>query len=259
MAARVLGSGDVYDHRGRRPTASINFLTSHDGFTLNDLVSYEGKHNEANGEDNRDGSDDNRSCNYGAEGPTDDPVINGAREKQRRNLLATLFLSHGAPMLLAGDEFARSQMGNNNAYCQDSEIGWIHWSDLPPEAEALGDFTRDLIRLRQENEIFRRASWRDGCMIRWLNPGGGDQIEEHWDDVGANTIGLWLANPNLGEGARQALILFNPHDGDVLFKLPDREGGWRLALDTAREHPDGGQKTVSEEISLSARSLTVLL
>jgi len=258
MAARVLGSADVYDHCGRRPHASINFLTAHDGFTLNDLVSYNEKHNEANGEDNRDGHSDNRSCNYGAEGPTDDEGVNATRTRQRRNLIASLFLSHGAPMLLAGDEYARSQMGNNNAYCQDSEIGWMHWDDLPPEAQALTDFTRDLIRLRRDNEILRRASWRDGCEIQWLNPGGGEQNGQHWDDAGATTIGLWLRNDKISQGAKEALILFNPHDGDVPFKLPRREEKWVIAIDTARDRPTNLHEPAASAITLSPRSLCVL-
>ena len=262
MAARMLGSGDVYDHRGRRPSASINFLTAHDGFTLNDLVSFNDKHNEANGEDNKDGSDDNRSCNYGAEGPTDDAAINAIRAQQRRNFLATLLLSHGAPMLLAGDEFARSQMGNNNAYCQDSEIGWIHWGNPPAEASALAAFTRDLISLRHENEIFRRASWRDGCVTRWLNPGGGDQTEEHWDDAGANTIGLWLSNPDIQKGVTQTLILFNPFEGDVEFALPARQDkrNWRVRIDTAKSgQVETDWQVAAEKIKLRSRSLVVLI
>jgi len=258
MAARVLGSADVYDHCGRRPHASINFLTAHDGFTLNDLVSYNEKHNEANGEDNRDGHSDNRSCNYGAEGPTDDEGVNAMRTRQRRNLIASLLLSHGAPMLLAGDEYARSQMGNNNAYCQDSEIGWMHWDNLPPEAQALTDFTRDLIRLRRDNEILRRASWRDGCEIQWLNPGGGEQNERHWHDAGATTIGLWLRNDKVLQGAKQVLILFNPHDGDVPFKLPQREEKWAIAIDTARDRPTNLHEPAVSAITLSPRSLCVL-
>lgn len=142
FAARLLGSGDIYDQRGRRPWSSVNFITAHDGFTLNDLVSYNEKHNEANGEHNNDGHNDNRSYNYGAEGPTEDEGINAVRERQKRNFLVILFFSHGTPMLLAGDEFGRSQMGNNNGYCQDSDISWVHWENLPDSCEELREFTR---------------------------------------------------------------------------------------------------------------------
>ncbi|EGT5700707.1 glycogen debranching enzyme GlgX, partial [Cronobacter dublinensis subsp. dublinensis] len=159
FAARLLGSGDLYDQRGRRPWASVNFITAHDGFTLNDLVSYNDKHNEDNGEDNNDGHNDNRSYNYGAEGPTDDEGINAVRERQKRNFLATLLFSHGTPMLLAGDEFGRSQMGNNNGYCQDSEISWVHWENLPESAEALREFTRRVIALRAQQPLLRRENW----------------------------------------------------------------------------------------------------
>lgn len=175
FAARLLGSGDLYDLRGRRSWSSVNFITAHDGFTLNDLVSYNDKHNEANGEDNNDGHNDNRSCNYGAEGPTDDEGINAIRERQKRNFLTTLLFSHGTPMLLAGDEFGRSQMGNNNGYCQDSEISWVHWDNLPETANALREFTRHLIQLRATQPLLRRESWRDGLEIRWFNAGGGAQ------------------------------------------------------------------------------------
>ena len=203
LAARVTGSGDVYDLRGRRPWASVNFITAHDGFTLNDLVSYNERHNEANGEDNRDGHSDNRSYNLGAEGPTDDPGIRAARERQKRNLLATLLLSHGAPMILAGDEFGRTQEGNNNAYAQDSEISWVHWNDRRP-GRALTEFAREVIQLRMTQPLFRRESFRDGMVVDWLNPAGGSQTDEAWNDAGATTIGLRLA--------REAI------DGDDVFQ-----------------------------------------
>ena len=174
--------------RGRRPWAGVNFITAHDGFTLHDLVSYNEKHNEANGEDNNDGHNDNRSYNYGAEGETDDEGIVAVRERQKRNFLATLLLSHGTPMLLAGDEFGRTQGGNNNGYAQDSEISWVNW-DLNDNAKALPDFVRRMIALRQAQPLFHRDNWRDMMSVTWLNPGGGEQQAAHWDDGGATTIG----------------------------------------------------------------------
>lgn len=257
FAARILGSGDIYDLRGRRPWAGVNFITAHDGFTLNDLVSYNEKHNEANGEDNQDGHDDNRSFNYGAEGPTDDELINAARDRQKRNFLASLFLSHGTPMLLAGDEFGRSQMGNNNGYCQDSDLSWVHWDNLPASAEQLRDFTKRLIALRQDHPIFRRSNWRDGMLVTWLNPGGGVQSEEHWADPGSTTIGLRLSQPNGSDkGMNDVLLLFNPHDGEVPFKLPE-ETGWTMLLTTA--DPTAAEEAIpAAEYMLTPRSLVVL-
>jgi len=236
LAARVTGSGDVYDLRGRRPWSSVNFLTAHDGFTLNDLVSYNERHNEANGEDNRDGHSDNRSYNLGAEGPTDDAGIRAARERQKRNLLATLLLSHGAPMILAGDEFGRTQKGNNNAYAQDNEISWLDWKGVDEDGRKLQDFVRHLIELRREQPLLRRDSWRDGMKVEWLNPAGGFQTDEAWNDPGATTIGLRLARGEdaSGETWREALILYNAVDSETTFLLPPREGeGWKIALDTA--------------------------
>lgn len=259
FAARVLGSGDVYDQRGRRPWASINFITAHDGFTLNDLVSYGEKHNEANGENNQDGHGDNRSFNHSFEGPTDDEMINEARDRQRRNFLATLFLSHGTPMLLAGDEFGRSQMGNNNGYCQDNELSWVHWANLPPSADALRTFTKRLVSLRKEHSILRRESWRDGMTVTWLNPEGGEQSEEQWVAQGSTTIGLRLCRkPVLDKkGWNDVLILFNPHGGEVLFKLPQAEIGWAIKLSTAETDVD--ERLADQQFPLPPRSLTVAI
>jgi len=262
LAARVTGSGDVYDLRGRRPWASVNFLTAHDGFTLDDLVSYNEKHNEANGEDNRDGHGDNRSFNYGVEGPTDDAGIRAVRARQRRNMLATLLLSHGTPMILSGDEFGRTQGGNNNIYCQDNEIGWIDWTAIDDDGRALTEFVRRLLALRDGNDIFRRASFRDGCVIRWLNPAGGDQTPEQWDDPGVRCIGLLLHLPEPGVGAADALILFNAHDGEIAFALPEHPEaeGWKAVVDTWRE--DGVpevEAAVASPFRLPPRSLAVLL
>ena len=264
LATRVTGSGDIYDLRGRRPWSSVNFLTAHDGFTLNDLVSYNERHNEANGEDNQDGSQDNRSFNFGVEGPTDDAGIKAARERQKRNLLATLLFSHGAPMLLAGDEFGRTQDGNNNAYAQDSEISWVHWDRIDEAGRALTDFVREAIKLRQTQPLLRRESFRDGLKIDWLNASGGLQSDEAWGDPGALAVGARFARDDLkGEAWREALILFNAADAQVAFALPAREGGWRIALDTAKGDRDGGEAlTKSEDGALQAqlppRSLVLL-
>jgi isoamylase len=262
FAARLLGSGDIYDLRGRRPWASVNFITAHDGFTLNDLVSYNEKHNEANGEDNKDGHGDNRSDNYGVEGPTDDAIINAVRDQQKRNMLATLLLSHGTPMLLAGDEFGRSQMGNNNGYCQDNEISWVHWENLPASAEELRDFVRQLTTLRATQPLLRRESWRDGMTVTWLNPGGGEQTEEHWQDEGSTTLGLYLSREDLKhvDGVwSDALILVNPHDGPVTFALPESpSGSWRCALTTAAIAETETSPEWQTIFELPARSLTLL-
>jgi isoamylase len=262
FAARLLGSGDIYDMRGRRPWASVNFISAHDGFTLNDLVSYNEKHNEANGEDNKDGHSDNRSDNYGVEGPTDDAEINAVRDQQKRNLLATLLLSHGTPMLLAGDEFGRSQMGNNNGYCQDSEISWVHWENLPDSAEELRDFVRQLTALRAAQPLLRRESWRDGMTVTWFNAGGGEQTEEQWQDEGGTTLGVHLAREDLKQidGVwSDALVLFNPHDGPVPFTLPESPSGtWSYALTTAAVAETDTGPDVQTVFELPARSLTLL-
>ena len=221
FAARLLGSGDLYDLRGRRPWASVNFITAHDGFTLNDLVSYNEKHNADNGEDNNDGHNDNRSYNYGEEGPTENPDIIVTRERQKRNFLTTLLFSHGTPMLLAGDEFGRTQKGNNNGYCQDSEISWIDWKGLSENDEALRDFTRRLIALRASQPLLRRESWRDGLEIRWFNAGGGPQQEEQWDE--GSTLGVSISRPDLKQEDgiwHDVLMLFNPFEGPVPFQIP---------------------------------------
>jgi glycogen operon protein len=262
FAARVTGSGDIYDIRGRRPWAAVNFVTAHDGFTLNDLVSYNDKHNAANGEDNRDGHADNRSANYGAEGPTDDANIRAVRERQKRNFLGTLLLSHGTPMLLAGDEFGRSQDGNNNAYCQDNAINWVDWEKIGDEGRALADFLRRLTWYRREQPILRRESFRDGLRVSWLNPGGGEQTEEHWADVGANTIGLRLCYPEAPQDSPQwqdVLILYNAHDGTVPFALPGRAGNpWKPIIDTA--NPEAKSEGLPEgPLELPARSLVLLV
>src|SRR5690606_28979629 len=200
LAYRLTGSSDLYEGGGRKPYASINLITAHDGFTLTDLVSYNEKHNEANLEDNRDGSDHNLSWNCGVEGPTDDPEIRRLRAKQKRNLIATLLLSQGVPMLLGGDEIGRTQRGNNNAYCQDNEISWFHWDFGAEEREFLA-FVQRMVRLRREHPVFRRRHFFRGREITgagikdllWLCADGTEMTEEKWHDPGLRTIGLLLA------------------------------------------------------------------
>src|SRR4029453_17569812 len=196
VAYRLLGSPDLYQHDGKRPYASINFVTSHDGFTLTDLVSYNEKHNEANGEKNHDGDNNNLSWNHGVEGPTDDPKINALRERQRRNFVTTLFVSQGVPMLLGGDEFGRTQNGNNNAYCQDNELSWLNW-EKPAEEEAFCAFTAGFLRLRRRLPLLRQPDFlhgeralRDGTRnVTWLRPDGKEMEQGDWTNGFSRSIG----------------------------------------------------------------------
>jgi len=257
FAARILGSGDCYDQRGRRPWSSVNFVSAHDGFTLNDLVSYDGKHNEANGEDNKDGHNHNRSHNYGAEGPTNDQNINDIRERQKRNFLATLFFSHGTPMLLAGDEFGHSQSGNNNTYCQDNELTWLDWEGLPGANQDLLDFTKRVIALRAAQPLLRRENWRDGMIVNWFTSEGGEQLPEHWHDE--TTLCLHLHRPDLKDDAdlwSEVLIIFNPRAEDVSFTLPDfGEDDWNFALATCETPLSEGPVKAKKPVLATARSL----
>jgi len=249
LAYRLAGSPDLYQHNGRRPYASINFITAHDGFTLNDLVSYNDKHNEANGEENRDGDNNNQSWNCGVEGPTNDPKIKQLRLQQRRNFLTTLLLSQGVPMLTAGDEWARTQKGNNNAYCQDNEISWLNWN-LDDEQKALLEFTKGLIRLRREHPVFRRPKFFQGRRIRgseirdvmWFNPGGAEMTEEEWNSPSVRCLGMLLSGDTIdvqnfeGEPIRDNtfLLLINAHHEPLQFDLPGQKRvTWQLLLDTA--------------------------
>ena len=241
FASRLTGSSDLYQSTGRRPYASINFVTAHDGFTLHDLVSYEAKHNEANGEDNRDGTDDNRSWNCGEEGPTGDPEIVALRGRQTRNLLATLLLSQGVPMLSHGDEMGRTQHGNNNVYCQDNELSWVDWADARHH-DVLTRFTAALTRLRAEHPIFRRRRFFHGDDIAWLRRDGTPMTEEDWK-VGGGTVAVFLNGKRipecdaLGEAIEDDsfLLVFNPLGEGVSFVLPDRTFGrtWETVIDTA--------------------------
>ncbi|MEW6164318.1 MAG: glycogen debranching protein GlgX [Pseudomonadota bacterium] len=249
FATRITGSSDLYASNGRRPYASINFITAHDGFTLHDLVSYNEKHNEANGEDNRDGNNNNLSWNHGVEGPTDDPDINALRARQKRNLLATLLLSQGVPMLLAGDEMGRSQQGNNNAYCQDNELGWVNWNLSAADRELM-DFVIRLIHMRREHPIFRRRHFFQGRQIRgagtkdihWLKPDGDEMTDEEWAHDFAKSLGVYLSGEALSETDVRGrpirdgnfLLLFNAHDEALDFRLPILCAGcvWQSELDT---------------------------
>jgi isoamylase len=259
FASRLLGSGDLYDQRGRRPWSSVNFITAHDGFTLNDLVSYNEKHNEANGEDNNDGHDHNRSYNYGAEGPTDDEGINAIRERQKRNFLATLFLSHGTPMLLAGDEIGRSQLGNNNGYCQDNELSWLAWENLPDTCGALRDFTADVIALRKAQPLFRRENWRDGMVVNWFNSSGGEHLPEHWVEETPLCMHLGRDDFKGLDGIwSDVLVIFNPTPDRMSFIVPDfQASSWRLELTTEDPARNGDIVEAEHEFEMDGRSLAV--
>jgi isoamylase len=253
LASRIAASADLFAKRGRKPWASINFVAAHDGFTLNDLVSYNDKHNEANGEDNRDGHGHNLSCNYGAEGPTDDPAIRTTRLAQMRNMLATLLLSRGTPMLLGGDEFARSQAGNNNAYCQDNEITWLDWEGIGPEGRAQAEFVRKLVMIRQALPMLRRGRFLTGAYdeeigvkdVTWLTPGGAEMTTENWEDLHGRCMGVLLDGRAQETGIRRVgddstlLIVMNAHTDVVPFKLPSAIGGnrWIRLIDTS--DPEG--------------------
>ena len=278
MGYRLTGSSDLYQSDGRRPYASINFATAHDGFTLEDLVSYNEKHNEANGENNRDGSDDNCSFNYGVEGPTDDPAILAVRDRQKRNFLATLLLSQGVPMLCGGDELGRTQLGNNNGYCQDNEISWFDW-DLEARDRRLLAFTQRLIALRAEHPVLRRRTFFQGRKIRgsdvkdltWYRPDGEEMTDAEWFDSREHALGLRLAGDAIDEqderGNRIAgdtlLILLNAEEGPVSFKLPrfgQRTGSaWEVLIDTALDGdaPHGRWGDGGGGLELAGRSVVL--
>jgi len=271
LGYRLTGSSDLYQDDGRNPYASINFVTCHDGFTLNDLVSYEQKHNEANMGDNKDGTDNNMSWNCGTEGPTNDSQINGLRDRQKRNFLATLFLSQGVPMLLAGDEIGRTQGGNNNAYCQNNEISWLDWS-LDGQEKELLEFTRQLIRLRHEHPVFRRKSFFMGRKlfgshlkdIEWIKPDGTEMTEQDWNQSSFHTIGILLAGDAIGEfnekGRRITdstfMLLLNAGPDPVPFKLPVSAQPWQLIVDTFK--PNRADSEIPEtEFSMKGRSIAL--
>ncbi|MFL6569308.1 MAG: glycogen debranching protein GlgX [Chthoniobacterales bacterium] len=277
MAYRLTGSPDLYQHSGRRPYASINFITAHDGFTLNDLVSYNDKHNEANGENNNDGDNNNHSWNHGEEGPTENPDIRAVRARQRRNLLTTLLLSQGVPMICAGDEWARTQNGNNNAYCQDNEISWLNWN-LSEEQQQQLDFTRRLIQLRREHPVFRRPKFFQGRRIRgseikdvmWFNPGGNEMSDEDWSSPFARCLGMLLSGDTIdvlsfeGEPIRDQtfLLLINAHYEPIPFVLPGEEQlEWRVVIDTVDEDgfvEDDEKHASGDEVQLDGRATMLL-
>jgi isoamylase len=263
LAQRLSGSSDLYRISGRAPRASVNFVTAHDGFTLRDLVSYNDKHNEANGEDNKDGANDNESWNCGAEGDTDDPEIRSLRARQQRNFLATLMFSQGVPMLLQADELGRTQAGNNNAYCQDNEITWVDW-ELDDEREQLLAFTQQLIALRTEYPLLRRGTFASGEPVpnlnlqdlAWFQSDGQTVADATWDDANARSLGMRLAGP---DGC--LLVLLSAYWEDIEFVLPpaDHQGGgaWQCLLDT-HGAPNHANWPAGTGYALKARSLVLL-
>ena len=276
LAYRLSGSSDLYEMSGRRPFASINFITAHDGFSLHDLVSYNDKHNEANGENNRDGTNDNSSWNCGVEGPTDDQAVHDLRMRQKRNMLATLLLSQGVPMLCGGDEISRTQQGNNNAYCQDNEISWHNWH-LSQADRSLHTFVRQLIALRQAHPVFRRRQFFQGRQIHgseikdivWLHSDGKEMDEADWAQGHLRAIGLVLAGDAIEEKDTRGnaivddtfLLLLNAHHEAIQFVMPqhDENTVWHLILDTEIRQPrylnpsfKGG-----EQYEIHARSLVI--
>ena len=273
FATRFTGSADLFDRRGRRPWSSVNFITAHDGFTLHDLVSYNEKHNSANGEDNQDGSNHDGSCNHGAEGETDDAAIDALRERQMKNLLATLLLAQGTPMLLAGDERAQTQGGNNNTYCQDNETAWIDWQRDPSEGR-LAEFVRELTALRRRYPILTRGRYLNGRYseeagvkdLTWLNPSGAEMQEADWSDAGARSVGLVLEGKAQHSGVREhandatLLILINAWHEGVSFKLPDDEQTplhWKLMVSTDEALDRESVPKGSTEFLAPPRSVTV--
>jgi isoamylase len=277
LASRFTGSSDLYESDGRQPFASINFVTAHDGFTLRDLVSYNDKHNEANLEDNRDGTDDNRSWNCGVEGETDDPEVLALRARQQRNFLTTLVLSQGVPMLLGGDEISRTQSGSNNAWCQDNELSWYEWGLRDGQGD-LYDFTRRLLDLRHRHRVFRREKFLAGREqegsglpdVWWFRPDGRRMTQKDWQDHGAHVVGVFLNGAEIADRTPEGrpidddsfLVLFNGHYEDVRFTLPARRFGtaWTHELCTARpELPPGSDRHgAREELVSTARSVKLL-
>ncbi|MGE0609078.1 MAG: glycogen debranching protein GlgX [Pirellulales bacterium] len=279
FATRLAGSSDLYETGGRRPYASVNFVTAHDGFTLEDLVSYNHKHNEANGEDNRDGANDNQSWNCGAEGPTTDAAVLKLRARQKRNLMATLLLSQGVPMILSGDALSHTQHGNNNVYCQDNELSWLRW-DINEEQQGFLEFVRKVARIWREQPVFQRRKFffgrsiRDGVKdISWLEPSSEEMTDEAWHAGFARCLGVRLAGDIIDEVNDRGepivgdtlLLLLNAHHELIPFTLPPTKGdaGWRLLLDTARpgeeDLPGNPVRPSGIEYALEGRSLALLI
>jgi glycogen operon protein len=276
FASRLTGSSDLYESDGRRPYASVNFVTAHDGFTLADLVSYNDKHNEANGEDNNDGESHNRSWNCGAEGPSDDPGVLELRARQQRNYLTTLFLSQGIPMLLGGDEMGRTQRGNNNAYCQDNELSWYDWHEAR-EHDVLLDFTRRLSALRREHPVFRRRRYFQGRPLRgsdvvdigWYTPDGTVMDDDDWETGYAKSVAVFLNGEAIREpdarGERivddSFFLLFNAHSEPIAFVLPEGDFGdsFVVEVDTAQPvHVEDRYVKPGGDITVEDRSVVVL-
>lgn len=275
FATRFTGSSDLYLNNYRRPFASINFITVHDGFTLHDLVSYNEKHNDANGENNQDGINDNRSWNCGIEGPTDDPMVLEWRKRQKRNFLATLLLSQGVPMLLSGDEISRTQNGNNNAYCQDNNISWTNWENADKD---LLEFTRKLIHLRRKHPVFRRRNWFQGQPIKgnglkdiaWFLPEGTEMKDEHWNHDYASSLAVFLNGDGIRSPGQKGekikddsfYIMFNASHIPINYSLPPNEYGtnWKMVIDTSKDlvSEDSDYKNVKDNIKVEGRSVVVL-
>jgi glycogen operon protein len=274
FASRLTGSSDLYEDDGRRPFASINFVTAHDGFTLHDLVSYNEKHNEANLDDNSDGESHNRSWNCGAEGDTDDTSVLALRARQRRNFLATLFLSQGVPMICHGDELGRTQRGNNNGYCQDNELTWIDWAAVDEELLA---FTQRISELRRDHPIFRRRRFFDGRPLRrgdrlpdiaWFTPDGRLMTEDDWESGFGRSIAVYLNGDGIPDldtrGQRMTddsfLLCFSAHDEQIEFTLPGEEFcvEWRVLVDTMVDEADDKVIPAGQSVSVGPRALVVL-
>jgi glycogen operon protein len=276
VAKRLTASGDLFNKRGRKPWASVNFVTAHDGFTLHDLVSYNDKHNEANKEDNRDGHSNNLSWNSGAEGETDDPEIRALRERQKRNFLATLIFSQGTPMLLAGDEFGNTQYGNNNAYCQDNaDISWLDWQGQSDDDRALTRFTQRCIALRNAYPILRRSRFfvgehnpvLDVKDVTWIDPTGNEKPQESWSDPGERCFGMVLDGRaqetgivRPGSDATMLLILNAYHDV-VVFTFPQVPGGdqWKCLIDTNIPERDEPVFSSGDQYEVTGRSLLLFV
>jgi isoamylase len=275
FATRLTGSADLYQSDRRRPLASINFITAHDGFTLRDLVSYNDKHNDANGENGNDGANDNQSWNCGAEGETDDPAILALRARQQRNLLTTLLISQGVPMVAHGDELGRTQQGNNNVYCQDNDLSWINWN-LDQEQRDLLEFTRRLVHLRKEHPVLRRRRFFRGdapdggpADLTWLLPDGNRMHDSHWHWEGARAVGVFLNGQAITEPDENGdpveddsfLILFNGHHEPLDFHLPSAALGekWHVAVDTFHNGDAGRELHAEESVRIEARSMLVLM
>jgi glycogen operon protein len=272
FAYRLTGSSDLYGRTGRRPYASVNFVTAHDGFTLADLVAYNSKHNEANGEDNHDGTDDNRSWNSGAEGPTDDPAILEIRERRRRALITTLLVSQGVPMVRHGDELGHSQRGNNNAYCQDNELSWLDWEHADKK---FLDFCAELVAFRHRHPVFRRRHFFEGrpifdtglSDIGWFRPDGPEMTPDDWQTGFAKSLGVFLNGDALPDPDRRGhrisddsfLLLFTAHYEDVTFVLPDGPWGeqWLLDFDTAVVPVPSEPRPAGTKVVVAARDVQI--